>query len=81
MLYLAEVQKQKGGGLLGGGGKTTLKLLACQRTDQSWSAVPGEEAIPAPEEANNMNAGVLVLIDLGGNRQVQRPPTEAGRQL
>jgi chromosome segregation ATPase len=78
VLYLAEVQKQKTGIM---GFKTELKLLACQRTDQSWSAVPGEETIPAPEEANNMNAGVLVLIDLGGNRQVQRPPTEAGRQL
>ncbi|MBD1832873.1 hypothetical protein H6F61_09215 [Cyanobacteria bacterium FACHB-472] len=78
MLYLAEVQKQKSGLM---GFKTDLKLLACQRTDQSWSAVAADEVIPAPDEANNFNAGVLVLVELSGNKQVQRPPTEAGRQL
>ena len=78
MLYLAEVQKQKSGLM---GFKTDLKLLACQRTDQSWSAVTADEVIPAPDEANNFNAGVLVLVELSGNKQVQRPPTEAGRQL
>jgi len=78
VLYLAEVQKQKSGLM---GFKTDLKLLACQRTDQSWSAVTADEVIPAPDEANNFNAGVLVLVELSGNKQVQRPPTEAGRQL
>ncbi|MBD2127346.1 pilus motility taxis protein HmpF [Microcoleus sp. ZQ-A2] len=80
MLYLAEVQKQKGGGILGGGGKTALKLLACQRTDQSWSAVPGDEVIPA-EEAKNLNEGALVLINLGGNRQIQGEIELAGSRL
>ncbi len=56
MLYLAEVQKQKGG-LLGGGAKTELKLLACQRTDQNWSTV-SEEAISA-EDASKLNDGAL----------------------
>ena len=78
MLYLAEVQKQKGG--VFGGGKAELKLLACQRTDQSWSAVPAEEVIPA-EEANNLSAGALVIVNLGGNRQVQGEIEPAGGRL
>ncbi len=80
MLYLAEVQKQKGGGLLGGGGKTALKLLASQRTDQSWSAVPNDEVVPA-EEARNLSEGALVLVKLGGNRQVQGEIEPAGGRL
>jgi len=78
VLYLAEVQKQKGG--VFGGGKAELKLLACQRTDQSWSAVPAEEVIPA-EEANNLSAGALVIVNLGGNRQVQGEIEPAGGRL
>ncbi|AKG22473.1 pilus motility taxis protein HmpF [Calothrix sp. 336/3] len=77
MLYLAEVQKQKGS-LLGGAGKTELKLLACQRTDQSWSNV-SEEVISA-EEANKLNDGALVLVELNPQKQVQRVQ-EAGRPL
>jgi chromosome segregation ATPase len=77
VLYLAEVQKQKGG-LLGGGGKTELKLLACQRTDQSWST--GSEEVIAVEEASKLNDGALVLVELNPQRQVQRIQ-EAGRPL
>ncbi|BBD65676.1 hypothetical protein NIES4072_06470 [Nostoc commune NIES-4072] len=77
MLYLAEVQKQKGG-LLSGGGKTELKLLACQRTDQNWS--PVSEEVIAAEEASKLNDGALVLVELNPNRQVQRIQ-EAGRPL
>jgi chromosome segregation ATPase len=76
VLYLAEVQKQKGGLL--GGGKTELKLLACQRTDQSWSTV-SEEVVPA-EEASKLSDGVLVLVEINPNRKVQRIQ-EAGRPL
>ncbi len=77
MLYLAEVQKQKGG-LLGGGSKTELKLLACQRTDQNWSNV--SEEVIAAEDANKLNDGALVLVELNPQRQVQRIQ-EAGRPL
>ncbi|QLE54072.1 pilus motility taxis protein HmpF [Nostoc sp. TCL26-01] len=77
MLYLAEVQKQKGG-LLGGSSKTELKLLACQRTDQNWSTV--SEEVIAAEEASKLNDGALVLVELTPNRQVQRIQ-EAGRPL
>ena len=80
MLYLAEVQKlQK---TFMGGTKGELKLLACQRTDQSWSAVP-EEAIPLGEEffnANKFNEGALILAELTGNKQVQKVDP-AGRSL
>jgi chromosome segregation ATPase len=77
VLYLAEVQKQKGG-LLGGGSKAELKLLACQRNDQSWSAV-SEEVISA-EEASKLNDGALVMVELSPIKQVQRIQ-EAGRPL
>ncbi|MDZ8109009.1 MAG: pilus motility taxis protein HmpF [Nostoc sp. DedQUE12a] len=77
MLYLAEVQKQKGG-LLSGGGKAELKLLACQRTDQNWSTV--SEEVIAAEDASKLNDGALVLAELNPNRQVQRIQ-EAGRPL
>lgn len=76
MLYLAEVQKQK---TFIGTLKTEIKLLAFQRTDQSWNPVQTEEVIPA-EEGSNFNAGALVLADLNANRQVQRVQ-EAGRPL
>jgi chromosome segregation ATPase len=77
VLYLAEVQKQKGG-LLGGGSKAELKLLACQRNDQSWSSV-SDEVITA-EEANKLNDGVIVMVEMSPQRQVQRIQ-EAGRPL
>ncbi len=76
MLYLAEVQRKT---RVIGGGRAELKLLACQRNEQSWVAVPGEEIIPAPDDAT-YNAGALVMVELSASRQVQRH-TEAGRQL
>jgi chromosome segregation ATPase len=76
VLYLAEVQKQKGGLL--GSAKTQLKLLACQRTDQSWSTV--SEEVIAAEEAGKLSDGVLVLVEMNPNRHVQRIQ-EAGRPL
>ncbi|MCC3406680.1 MAG: hypothetical protein JGK17_14020 [Microcoleus sp. PH2017_10_PVI_O_A] len=78
MLYLAEVQKQRSGFGLGGG-KAELKLLACQRGEHNWSAVPGDDSIPV-EEANKFNDGTLVLVELSANKQVQRIQ-EAARQL
>lgn len=76
MLYLAEVQKKSG---FIGAAKAELRLLACQRSEQNWSAVPGDESLPS-DEANNYAAGALVLVDVAGNRQVQRVQ-EAGRPL
>ncbi|MBD2089397.1 hypothetical protein H6F67_05975 [Microcoleus sp. FACHB-1515] len=77
MLYLAEVQRKT---RVIGGGRAELKLLACQRNEQSWSAVPAEEpTVPAPDDAM-YNAGALVMVEISGARQVQRH-SEAGRQL
>ncbi|MGK7923442.1 MAG: pilus motility taxis protein HmpF [Trichodesmium sp.] len=78
MLYLAEVQKRPSGFGLGGG-RTDLKLLASQRGENNWVAVPGEEVIPA-DEAKDFSSGALVLVDLNNNKQVQQIQ-DAARQL
>ena len=78
MLYLAEVQKQSNKFGLGGG-RTELKLLACQRGENNWSAVSGDEVVLA-EDATNFKDGTLVLVDLNTGKQVQRIQ-EAARQL
>jgi chromosome segregation ATPase len=81
VLYLAEIQKQKSGFNISGKAKAELKLLACQRTEQNWSAIPGEELIPAADDANNFNHGVLVLVDMNANRQIQSQLRDAGKHL
>jgi chromosome segregation ATPase len=81
VLYLAEVQKPKSGFNISGRSKAELKLLACQRSEQNWSAIPGEELIAAPEEANNYSPGVLVLVDMNANRQIQSQLREAAKHL
>ncbi|MFM7423838.1 MAG: pilus motility taxis protein HmpF [Elainella sp.] len=77
MLYLAEIVRKNRGML--GSSRPELKLLACQRAELSWSAVPGEEVIPAPDDVT-FNTGTLVLVELSAGKQVQRC-VEAGRQL
>ncbi len=81
MLYLAEVQKPKSGFNISGRSKPELKLLACQRTEQNWSAIPGEELVAAPDEASNYNPGVLVMVDMNANRQIQSQLKDAGKHL
>jgi chromosome segregation ATPase len=80
VLYLAEVQKPKSGFNISRS-RAELKLLACQRTEQNWSAIPGEELIAAPDEANNYNPGVLVLVEMNTNRQIQSQLREASKNL
>lgn len=76
MLYLAEVQKKSG---FISSGKAEFKLLACQR-GETWTAVPGEEIVAAPDDAT-YNAGALVMVETNSNnRQVQRH-YDAGRPL
>jgi chromosome segregation ATPase len=77
VLYLAEVVQKKGNFM--GSGKSELKLLACQRGEQNWSAITTEEIVPS-EEANKFSPGSLLLVDLTGNKQVQRVQ-EAGRPI
>jgi chromosome segregation ATPase len=67
VLYLAEIQKQSKGFM--SGVETRLKLIACQRNDQSWGIV-GNESITV-EEANDFGDGALIVVNLGANRQVQ----------
>ena len=76
MLYLAEVIQKKGGII--GGGKSEFKLLACQRSEQNWSAA-SDESIQS-DEASRFSPGTLLLVDLTANKQVQRVQ-EAGRPL
>jgi chromosome segregation ATPase len=75
VLYLAEVQKKA---KILGTSKVEFKLLACQRSEHSWSAV-SEELVVAPDDVPQ-NSGALVLVDLSSSRQVQRY-SDAGRQL
>ncbi|MGD1951474.1 MAG: pilus motility taxis protein HmpF [Leptolyngbyaceae cyanobacterium] len=76
MRYLAEVQRKSG---FIGGNRAEFKLLACERSEQNWSAVSGDELVPAPDDAG-YSSGALILIELSNGRQVQRH-YEAGRQL
>jgi chromosome segregation ATPase len=76
VLYLAEVQQKKGG--LIGASKKELKLIACQRSEQSWS--PCDETITAPDTLAQ-NAGALVMVELNANKQIRGNPVDAGRQL
>ncbi|MCM1985188.1 pilus motility taxis protein HmpF [Lyngbya confervoides BDU141951] len=61
------------------GAKTELKLLARQQSDQNWKALPGDELI-ATDAASDYGAGVLVLVELGKNNQIQGVQ-DATRQL
>jgi len=76
VLYLAEVQKKSG---VFGSGKAGLKLLAQQRSEQNWSPASGDE-IPF-DDPSGYGAGVLVMAEVGANKQVQGTPREAGPQL
>ncbi len=78
MLYLAEVKKQSRGFI--GGVRTELKLLACQHNDQTWSPVPGDEIL-ATEELESLGEGVLLMLNLGNNRQIQGQPEVAAPEL
>ncbi|GAB4535987.1 MAG: pilus motility taxis protein HmpF [Pleurocapsa sp.] len=78
VLYLAEIQKQNKGFM--GGVETKLKLLACQRNDQSWSIVQGNELITS-EEAGDFGDGALVIVQLGVNRQLQGKPESASQRI
>ena len=63
-----------------GGVETKLKLLACQRNDQSWSIISGNELI-STEEVSDFGDGALVIVQLGVNRQVQGKPESASNRV
>ncbi|MDC0833284.1 hypothetical protein CKA32_005877 [Geitlerinema sp. FC II] len=62
MLHLAQVTKK---GLLG---KTVLRLLARRRPDETWAVLSGDETVEV--DSNAYSEGVLVLAEVGANRQV-----------
>ena len=74
MLYLAEVQIQKG--FIGNKGQ--VKLLACQRSEQNWSSV--SEEILELADVGTLKDGALVLVEVS-NKKIQRPPQDAARPL
>ncbi len=76
MLYLAEVLRKT---RVIGGSRAELKLLACQRSELSWSALPNEEIVPGSDDMT-YGAGALIMVELSAAKQVQRH-SEAGRQL
>lgn len=68
MLYLAEVRKQKS---FMGGSKAELRLLACERNDKSWVGVPNKDDTVQADVPATIGDGVLVVVNLGNNRQIQ----------
>ncbi len=77
VLYLAEVQKVT----QFVGFKTELKLLACQRNDQNWVGVPGDELVPVSSgDANNLKDGQIILAEVA-NKNVQRIMPDSARVL
>lgn len=77
MLYLAELNKPIGFG------RPSLQLLAKQPYQDNWQAVNNEEPISlegTKVDVSKFKDGVLVLVEIAGNRQVSRI-NEASRQL
>lgn len=64
MQYLAEVQK-KSGGLLGAS-KVELRLIACQRSEDNWQAMAGNNSVPT-DKASDFGNGSLVIAEIAGN--------------
>ncbi|MBW4682916.1 MAG: coiled-coil domain-containing protein 22 [Microcoleus vaginatus WJT46-NPBG5] len=63
MLYLAQVQRK---GFLG---KAGIRLLARQKSEDTWALVPGEDIIFLTEPSA-LTDGFLVLIELSPTRQI-----------
>ncbi|WP_293125063.1 hypothetical protein [Microcoleus sp. bin38.metabat.b11b12b14.051] len=66
MLYFAQVQKKEISG------ETSLQLLACQNSDDTWTMLLEETVLRLPPDLaqNILNEGMLVLADIGKNSQV-----------
>ena len=62
-----------------GGVETKLKLVACQRNDQSWSLVSNESI--TTDRAGDFGDGALVILNLGVNRQVQGDIESASQKI
>ena len=62
-----------------GGVETKLKLIACQRNDQSWSPVNNESI--TTDRTGDFGVGALVTLDLGVNRQIQGNIESASQKI
>jgi len=80
VLYIAEVTRQSKA-FITGKNQITLKLLACQRSDQSWSAVSGDDALTFDDPNASFGGGALLLVNLSNNRQIQGRPELAGAKI
>ncbi|MBE9195063.1 hypothetical protein IQ219_07015 [Synechocystis sp. LEGE 06083] len=78
MLYLAEIKKQTKNFL--GGYKTEFKLLACQHSDQTWSALPNEENFQT-DDMGEAREGTLWILNLSNSRALQGTPEVAAPEL
>jgi len=78
MLFLVEIKKQTRGFI--SGWKTELRLLAKQNTDQSWSNTPNEDLLIS-EEIGPFGEGVLLMLNLNSNRQIQGSPELASNGI
>ncbi len=78
VLYLAEIQKQTKGFM--GGVETKLKLLACQRNDQSWSIINENEFLTT-DNAGEFGEGALIVVNVSTNRQLQGKPELAAKRI
>jgi chromosome segregation ATPase len=76
VLYLAEVKKTKGFM----GAKTEVKLLACERNDKSWAAVPNEDVLNI-DDVGTFGDGALIVVNLSGSRQIQGSPESASNRI
>ena len=63
-----------------GGVETKLKLLACQRNDQSWSIVPGNEFITT-DNASDFGEGALLVVDLGATVKYKENQSQLLKEL
>lgn len=71
MLYLAQVQKKD---ILD---EISLQLLACQNADETWAILPEQTVLIVPSncDQNVLNQGMLVLADIGENRNILQVQT------
>ncbi len=65
MLYLAQIQNKDFSG------QATLKLLAQQKSEYVWAALSESETL-ASSDVGDRNDGVLVLVEVSNERQVQK---------
>lgn len=62
------------------GAKTEVKLLACERNDKSWAAVPNEDVLNV-DDIGSFGDGALIVVNLSSSRQIQGTPESASNRI